>query len=176
MSKRLTLEEKEQIIFMRNQGNSWQTIAIALGRPNSKGILCSRYKSGFVSTCKYECVNCGEPTNSERKLCNAVACRKIAMCEFQKENRAKYIYGTSQDELDQLWINQNGRCAIPLCDVLIDWPCSSATGVGVPSHVDHDHSTGVIRGLLCPTHNKGLGFFDDSADMLMSAVEYLLDK
>ncbi len=39
--------------------------------------------------------------------------------------------------------------------------------------VDHDHSNGVIRGLLCIKCNKGLGCFDDNIEVLKNAITYL---
>lgn len=39
--------------------------------------------------------------------------------------------------------------------------------------IDHDHTTGKVRGLLCYTHNTGLGMFQDNKDLLMSAIRYL---
>ncbi len=40
-------------------------------------------------------------------------------------------------------------------------------------HVDHDHVTGKVRGILCKTCNTALGMLGDSVAGLMRAVEYL---
>lgn len=39
--------------------------------------------------------------------------------------------------------------------------------------VDHDHRTGAIRGLLCDSCNKGLGFFEEKTLLLKKAMMYL---
>lgn len=41
------------------------------------------------------------------------------------------------------------------------------------SHIDHDHATGVFRGVLCPRCNMALGLFRDSLRALYSAIDYL---
>ena len=60
-----------------------------------------------------------------------------------------------------LVVAQGGRCAI--CnDQLAGRIC-----------VDHDHSTGAVRGLLCSPCNTGIGHLRDNADIVESAAAYL---
>jgi len=42
--------------------------------------------------------------------------------------------------------------------------------------VDHDHSTGKFRGLLCNPCNKALGFFRDNPEVLESAARYIRER
>jgi recombination endonuclease VII len=60
---------------------------------------------------------------------------------------------------------QGGRCAI--CDI----PEEESPKKRL--HVDHDHNSLVIRGLLCGNCNLGLGHFKDNSTLLQAAIGYL---
>lgn len=51
-----------------------------------------------------------------------------------------------------------------LCEICLKEPATD---------IDHDHITGKVRGLLCSSCNKGLGFMKDDLNILNGSVEYL---
>lgn len=89
--------------------------------------------------------------------------------ESMYRNRVRNLYGLSLDEVHQMEALQGGRCAI--CNT--DNPGTRRNGKIVRWHVDHCHSTGKVRGLLCVKCNTGLGNFKDSIDTLERAISYL---
>lgn len=70
-------------------------------------------------------------------------------------------YGITVEERDAMLAAQDGVCAI----------CAGPF-VGTP-HVDHDHDTGAVRGLLCQPCNQAIGFMGDSPRRLIAAALYL---
>lgn len=72
-------------------------------------------------------------------------------------------YGLHAGEYEAMYTSQGGVCAI----------CQRANGRTRRLSVDHDHSTGRVRGLLCRPCNDMLGHCRDSVDMLSRAVAYL---
>lgn len=61
---------------------------------------------------------------------------------------------------------QGGKCAI--CKTTDSWHGAGGWCI------DHDHATGLIRGVLCNKCNKILGQWKDSTEILQSAIAYLL--
>jgi recombination endonuclease VII len=60
-----------------------------------------------------------------------------------------------------LFVKQEGKCRI----------CQSC--IGFDFHIDHDHVSGYVRGLLCRDCNLGLGHFHDDMVALGRAAQYL---
>lgn len=78
----------------------------------------------------------------------------------------RYGVGITLETMRAQTLAQDGRCAI--CGQL------PSTGRWKTLYADHDHATGVFRGMLCDVHNKGLGYFGDDVELLQRAIEYLL--
>jgi hypothetical protein len=74
------------------------------------------------------------------------------------------LYQLSIEDYDEMLKRQENCCAI--CGV------DKAGGKG-SWHIDHDHKTGKVRGLLCSRCNLGLGYFKDSPENLKQAIAYL---
>ena len=84
--------------------------------------------------------------------------------EVQREKNLRKSFGIGIEDYDELMEAQKGACAI--CGTT---QCASGRNFAV----DHCHSTGVIRGLLCKFCNTALGQFQDSPDILAKAIIYL---
>lgn len=91
-------------------------------------------------------------------------CRGSASSTYcQKKSRAVKArkYGVTLERIQRDTVLQGGRCA-----VCLELPKSTLA-------IDHDHATGLYRGLLCSNCNSGLGFFKDKPSLLQAAICYL---
>jgi hypothetical protein len=79
-----------------------------------------------------------------------------------KFQQIKNKYGITEQEWLQLLDKQGGHCA-----------CCPATE---ELCVDHCHTTGKVRGLLCQHCNRALGFFRDNPEYITNALNYLNDS
>ena len=92
--------------------------------------------------------------------------RVCATCKSaQYRSRAlKKTYGISETQYQSMLLSQGGVCAI----------CGNPPN-GKHLCVDHDHTTGQIRGLLCDRCNFGIGYLMDDLDIIASAASYLVN-
>lgn len=81
-----------------------------------------------------------------------------------RKNMLKRFWNMTEEQFQTLLDRQNGTCA--LCDKTESNPNKALC-------IDHNHTTGEIRGLLCDNHNRALGLFNDSIEELEKAIEYL---
>jgi len=93
-----------------------------------------------------------------------------------KEKQAEWYYrrkfGIELHERDAILEQQDGCCAI--CRNPVHFRAGRQDNTGDAAVVDHCHTTGTIRGILCGHCNTGLGAFKDSIYNLAQAATYLL--
>ena len=88
--------------------------------------------------------------------------RRLVMSGKVNEDHLRKRHGLNPIDKKALYESHGGCCAI----------CGKKLVVG-KTHIDHDHHSGIIRGLLCVNCNIGLGNFMDNPENLLRAVEYL---
>lgn len=135
-------------------------------------VRTKRSKNGYGS----ECLRCNHDRsrawtaeNRDRKRERGIEYRSRPEVQRRRHNRlVQKKFGISLDDYDELFAAQDGRCAI--CR-------NTETQIrgGGPRRlaVDHDHSTGQVRALLCSKCNIGIGQFDDDPERMLAAVAYL---
>jgi len=83
-----------------------------------------------------------------------------------REHSFKRYCGVTREQADSMSAAQGGLCAI--CRKAPDGKGNCAR-----LHVDHDHLTGKIRGMLCHRCNRALGFTREDPTVLRAMADYL---
>jgi hypothetical protein len=125
------------------------------------------HTEGNTSQALLGCSECQEMLPADRFYVRSTRTRgytyRCKSCTPRRKNKPetnrKHRYGISQDRYEEILGSQNGVCAI----------CKGLE----PLVVDHNHATGVVRGLLCHACNRGLGQFKDNISTLQTAIDYL---
>ena len=81
---------------------------------------------------------------------------------YYRDLHVERAYGITIDDINTI-VDLQGGCAL----------CRSMTSGSLPWHVDHNHATGKIRGIICHNCNCILGFAKDSIETLQRAIRYL---
>lgn len=88
---------------------------------------------------------------------------------ISKRAHLKAYYGITPTEFNLMIKAQDNKCKI--CGIVFN-PSDFTT----KAHVDHDHSNGKVRGLLCAHCNRGIGCFGDNVTFMENAIKYLQDQ
>ena len=95
------------------------------------------------------CVDCDIEKRAARK-------HKVKWTRIQKE------YGLSEQGFNNIFSSQSEKCAICFDTITKE-----------SAHIDHCHSQGHVRGLLCSKCNQGIGLLRESRSIMLSAIKYL---
>ena len=105
-----------------------------------------------------------QQANPERV--NATQRARRAKPEAKRRARAEHLmrkFGLTIEQYDAMLKAQGGGCFI----------CGRPPREDISLHVDHDHSTGKVRGILCFRCNNALADFNEDAAVLRKAIGYL---
>lgn len=93
--------------------------------------------------------------------------RKPKTTKPTKEKMQEYVrksrYRITKEEFEKMFSEQEGKCVICLKEM-------------ITPHIDHNHETGQVRGLLCKSCNSSLGLMKDSITLLENAIKYLKER
>ena len=119
--------------------------------------LNTRYASSTGKVYSY-CKQCQNIRNSKhQKTDKGKASLRKAMRNYQRKRN-----GFTPEMFNDMLFKQDFKCAI--CFVEIN----------ISSHADHDHETGIARGILCSSCNTLLGRLESVGfDWVLNAKKYL---
>lgn len=116
---------------------------------------------------------------------NCKACRKKITREFHikigaeeyarrtKISNLKKNYGITLDQYKEMLDKQDGKCAICKGTETYQNKAGIHNKNETGFSVDHSHTTGLIRGLLCRKCNSAIGYFREDPSLLERAIKYL---
>lgn len=111
----------------------------------------------------------GSPCKHGHLSWRRTKCGSCYQCSLDRQRankpHASSRYGITPIQYQELLTQQKHTCAICQTDLRL-----------LPTHdvhIDHNHTTGNVRGILCRGCNQGLGMFHDNQVALASAIAYL---
>lgn len=137
-------------------------------RPDCKACVAARRKAWYAANRDREIARVQDWQDANRdqygesqrtwRTANPELKRRI-----DREGHLRRKFGITQGDYDRMLEAQGFGCGI----------CGDVRPGGRTFHVDHDHVTGEVRGLLCVKCNQGIGLLRENPALLHMAVEYL---
>jgi hypothetical protein len=140
-----------------------------IGLENDHGVVIEKIKN---QVWKLSCKHCGKThIQNQREIRNnshSMSCSFYRPPNYsgieKRDGIIRRQYGITLNEYNEMLENQNYKCAI----------CGNEDEVeGRRLAIDHCHTSGKVRGLLCGKCNRGLGLFYDNVELLNNAILYL---
>jgi len=106
------------------------------------------------------------PLPADQREANILRCRSYR-AKYPTRARERWLkgtYGITTDDYNDMFVEQNGCCAI--CGV-------HQSEMKRTFSVDHNHTTGQTRALLCDRCNTALGLLKEDRNIVLSLLEYL---
>ena len=136
-----------------------------MGNPEPRSDKISKYPQDFFhdKPCRL-CKSVFSPEAPSHMYCSEACAYHVRF-----EKRLQRTYGIGVEDYERMREQQSAKCAI----------CGGPGFVldknkhKCPLVVDHCHTSGAVRGLLCPNCNRALGLFQDSTESLERAITYL---
>jgi len=110
------------------------------------------------------------PEEKEKRYAQMRAARQVWR---DKGGHRRFLYkqhGITEDEYNKLFNLYDGKCHVCLQE---ETGRHNRTGGKLHLAIDHNHSTGKVRGLLCRNCNTALGLMKESPDRLKSLISYI---
>jgi len=135
-------------------------------RSDCKACFAGRSKKNYAKNREREIarVKKWQEENRERHL--GMQRKRRSTPEYKAREREAHLkrkFGITAAQYDAMLASQGGVCAI----------CGDAPKDDVSLHVDHEHGSGRVRGLLCMRCNNALGLLKEDEELLWSALTYL---
>ena len=124
----------------------------------------SKYPQGYFK--EKACRKCG--TVFKPQAPSHLYCSQDCATEALADRYYKRVYGMLAKDYKAMFEKQNGLCAICYTPGFNMKDTNQSQLV-----VDHCHSTGKVRGLLCHNCNRALGLFQDLIEVVDNAKRYL---
>lgn len=98
--------------------------------------------------------------NERNRLADLRDPERVKRRQRRRRRHHLKLYGITLDQYYQLYAAQDGKCAI--CEIKAE-----------VLNVDHNHTSGKVRGLLCHFCNLGIGNLRDDLNLVKKAAIYL---
>ena len=103
--------------------------------------------------------HCKECINAKNKIQRAL--NRDRVLEVRELSRVKRLYGLTPEKYAEVRLIEH-------CQI-----CGSTESRNGKLAIDHDHSTGEFRGMLCHKCNMAIGLLNDDVEVLSKAIDYL---